>query len=462
MKLHTRRIIYLLFFLFFFITAPVVVLYTTGYRWNHYKNKVDKIGNLVIRTAPKKVVISLNDSEIEKTTPWRFNNLLPNKYNIKISKQGFSPWEKNLSVNSGETTFAEHIYLFKINPTSTPIVNQVDFWTYNESQNLLLFQKNNEFKLLNFNNNLEQKISDLNEQIIEFEWSENKQSLFLTTKNYYYFWRLPDPSKLNQIPIVTDKQNKNCHLLKDNPTNVLCSLADEIFYLDPFSLSQISVLKNENNNILDFYFQNNLFYFLEKNNEDGNIYLRLKEQNFNKQNFPNYLLPFSDEYKFLNIQNNKATILDQKNKKLYLLNLDKDEQGFNNSSKIFNDVKQAFYAPDNTLVFYNPWEIWTDKNGFTSLITRQSEPILEVLWYFSNNHLLLTQANSLEIIELDERDRRNRAQLLTTEYIKKASFDKTGSYVIYSTGNSNDFKQDVFMIEILPKETDFSLPNLRP
>ncbi len=463
MKLRTRRLIYLLFSSIFLITAPLVVLYTTGYRWNHYKNKVDKIGNLVIRTSPKKVLISLNDSQIEKTTPWRFNNLLPNKYNIKISKPGFSTWEKNLTVNSGETNFAEHIYLFKLNSTSTPLVNEVNFWTYNEPQNLFIFQKNNEFKLLSLNNNLEQKISDLSSLVTDYEWSSDQQNLLLTTEDDYYLWRLQDPGKIHSLPIKNlNNQSIKCHLTKANSTSVLCSYAGEIYFLDPFSLNKINILKNENSNIIDFYYDNNLFYYLEKNNNDSNIYLRVKELTLSNKNFPDYLLPFSEDYKFINIQNNEATILDQKNKKLYLLNLDKNEEGFNNSSKIYNDVTEAFYSPNNTLVFYNPWEIWVEKDGFTSLITRQSDPITQILWYNSNNHLLLTQKNSLEMIELDERDRRNRALLLSNADIKKASFVNTGNYIIYSTTDLNLTKENTFIIEILPKETDFSLPSLRP
>ncbi len=465
MTLRTRRIIYILFFIFFGITAPLVVLYTTGYRWNYYKNKVDKIGNLVIRTTPKKVFINLNDAQIEKSTPWRFNNLLPNKYNIKISKPGFSSWEKNLNVYSGETTFAEHIYLFKINPNITPLTNQVDFWTYNDLENLIIFQKNNELKILNLNNNIEQKINELNEKILESQWSLDKQILLLTADKTYFFWRIQDPNKI----IVIDRKKSlgqmfNCKLIKDNSLTILCADDKNIFYLEPFSLKQTNIISNRDTKIFDFYFDNNLVYYLEKNNLDNNIYLRIKALNITNESFPDYLLPYSENYKYLNIQNKKATILDEKNNKLYVLNLDKNEVGFNNSSKIYNDVESAFYSPNNTLVFYNSWEVWIEKDGKTSLITRQANPINQVLWYPSNNHLLLLQKNGLEMIELDDRDKINRTQILNLENINKSSLVKSGYEVIYSTidADQNENKQNLFMIEILPKETDFPLPNLMP
>ncbi len=467
MTLRTRRFIYLLFVTFFLITAPLVVLYTTGYRWNYYKNKVDKIGNLVIRTFPKKVNISLNDNLVEKTTPWRFNNLLPNKYQIKITKDGFSSWEKNLNVNSGETTFAEHIYLFKTEPKLINLVNQVDFWTYNEQQNILIYQKNNQLKLLNLNNNLEQIITDNNLPILDYNWSNNYQNLLLTTLDSYLYWRLSDPSKVNIIPTniknsISEWQNIDCKQINDNAVLLLCAEQHKIFNLDPFTLTTSEIISSPINQIIDFYFANNLFFYLEKNQVDNNIYLRIKQQNLTTEVFPDYLLPFSEKYKFIDIKNQQATILDQKNKKLYLLNLTKDEAGFNNSSKIYNDIEQAFFASDGTLVFYNPWEVWIERNNYATLITRQSEPITSVKWYNSNNHLLLVEKNHLAMIELDERDRRNIAPLINMTNIKKASFDKTGNNLFFSAENTTNQKDDIFMTEILPKETDFSLPNLMP
>jgi len=462
MQLKTRRLIYLIFVLLFLITAPLVVLYTSGYRWNHYKNRVEKIGNLVIKTTPKKVLISLNDDLYEKNTPWRFNNLLANTYRVKIYREGFSTWEKNLSVNSGETTFAEHVYLFKENATSSILLSNINFWTSHDQQQIIIFQKAGKLWLLNYQNNQQQLIGDLANSIIDYTWSENNQALLLVTAESYYFWRLSDPNKLSSWPKNTNNQILNCRLWGELNNSVICAQANQIYFFDPFTLTRLeTVVSSTNSLLIDFFTENNLIYYLENKLSDNNIYLRTKQTGLDNQVWPNYLLPFSDGYRFIRVLDRQAVILDQKNLKLYTLSLNKDEDGFNNYSRIFNDVKKAFFSPQQTLIFYDNWEIWHKQGDNISLITRESTPIKEVLWYNSNNHLLIANQNGLEMIELDNRDKRNRAQLLNNNKIQKARFNKTGTQIFYSQSNDND-SQDLFTREILPTDAGFLPPNLRP
>jgi len=149
--------------------------------------------------------------------------------------------------------------------------------------------------------------------------------------------------------------------------------------------------------------------------------------------------------------------LDQSNKKLYLLRLENNEDSFNHGSQIFNDVNHAFFSPEDSLIFFNDWEVWTKRGEQTSLITRQSGAIQDVQWYVSNNHLLLVKPDSLEFIELDERDQRNRSKIVESTNIKKAQFTKTGTKILYST--ESEGKQNLFIGDILPTDAGDLLPN---
>ena len=55
--LALRRTIYILFIVIFLIAAPLVVLYSEGYRYNLKRGKIQKTGILIISSLPKKADI---------------------------------------------------------------------------------------------------------------------------------------------------------------------------------------------------------------------------------------------------------------------------------------------------------------------------------------------------------------------------------------------------------------------
>ncbi len=117
MTLLHRRILYLSFFLIFFLTAPIILLWAEGYRYNWRKHQLQKTGVLFLESKPNKAEIYLNGKLQKEKTTARLKNLLPDEYQIEIKKGGYQVWQKKLTVKAGETTFAQYIRLFKENPT---------------------------------------------------------------------------------------------------------------------------------------------------------------------------------------------------------------------------------------------------------------------------------------------------------------------------------------------------------
>jgi len=113
MKYRTRIGILIGFIVLFIVTTPLVVLYTAGYRWNGKKLQLEKVGIVFVRSKPGGADIYLNGTKRRETTPTRIRGLLPDTYEIRIAKVGFTGWGKNLSVESGLTTFAEGVILWK-------------------------------------------------------------------------------------------------------------------------------------------------------------------------------------------------------------------------------------------------------------------------------------------------------------------------------------------------------------
>jgi len=138
------------FILAFFIMAPILIFYASGYRIDIKREKVIKTGTLFMDGKDiKKANIYINDKLYEEpfTEKIFIYNLLPGDYQIRLEKDGYYSWAKKISIYSNITTFAKDIVLFKkelplsiaegqiialtISPDSQKIVYLIDtdsFW----------------------------------------------------------------------------------------------------------------------------------------------------------------------------------------------------------------------------------------------------------------------------------------------------------------------------------------------
>jgi hypothetical protein len=111
MSKNARTILATLFFLAFAVSAPAVVLYTKGYRYDWRKTKVEETGILRVESVPSGANVILNGIPTGQTTPASLFRLLPERYDVRLERPGSIPWQKTLEVKSGETTFASGIRL---------------------------------------------------------------------------------------------------------------------------------------------------------------------------------------------------------------------------------------------------------------------------------------------------------------------------------------------------------------
>ena len=112
MNIFWRRFTYSLFFTIFFIVSPLLILYSLGYRYNFSTNSIEKNGAFYIKSYPKNANIFINDKKNNKKTPRQILNIKPDNYKLKITKENYLDWKKELAIIEGETTFVENIVLF--------------------------------------------------------------------------------------------------------------------------------------------------------------------------------------------------------------------------------------------------------------------------------------------------------------------------------------------------------------
>lgn len=123
MSILVRRLLFYLLCALFLIVAPVLLGYTSGFRWSSTQHRLVKIGALSIASLPDGATVTIN-GQPQGRTPVLLRNLHPGLYEIVLTKEDYWPWSKTLAVESERTTFAHATALFKI---ATPRLTKEKF-----------------------------------------------------------------------------------------------------------------------------------------------------------------------------------------------------------------------------------------------------------------------------------------------------------------------------------------------
>lgn len=113
----------------FFIISPVVLLIARGFRFDFETKSITHGGALSLETTPVGGTIFINDIEMKQKSPYKIPNIIPGNYHIKIEKEGYYPWEKDIRIESNQTTYLHDVDLFQkntpefLNLSESPVVN---------------------------------------------------------------------------------------------------------------------------------------------------------------------------------------------------------------------------------------------------------------------------------------------------------------------------------------------------
>lgn len=110
-----RRIIFYLFLIAFIILAPLIALYARGYTFDWEKKTIVATGGIYLKTYPSKAEIYINDNFKGKTNKF-IRRLIPKIYEIRIIKDDYHPWQKELLVEPRLVVKAKDILLVPFNP----------------------------------------------------------------------------------------------------------------------------------------------------------------------------------------------------------------------------------------------------------------------------------------------------------------------------------------------------------
>ena len=113
-----RKAIFFLFLGIFLVSAPLVVLFTAGYRFNPTNRIVSQTGALALATLPRGANTYISGVLVSDKTPSVLQRLSPGSPTIRFEREGYLPWERKVDVESGRTTYVTAPLFFDAAPVA--------------------------------------------------------------------------------------------------------------------------------------------------------------------------------------------------------------------------------------------------------------------------------------------------------------------------------------------------------
>ncbi|PIY97302.1 MAG: hypothetical protein COY66_00185 [Candidatus Kerfeldbacteria bacterium CG_4_10_14_0_8_um_filter_42_10] len=417
MELKYRRIYAYSVIAIFVIIAPILILYTKGYRYDFKKNQIVKTGVLNIDSNPRDASIVLNGKLVKKKTQAVVKNLPPQEYQIAIEKDGYYAWEKELPVFPNQATLTNRITLFKKNTPALLSEENVSQFKVSPDYSLIAYLAKNEKERLVL---VVKRLSDSHEIArlplakaagYSISFSENQNYLFLHNKqddkNEYQIVFL----KSNQLPLpLSEISNLDFSKIKAPiENNIIYGLSNGKLYEMDLSRNSSRLLIDDS--IQDFTVTSKNLYYIHHANEK----CLAKKANLNgKFEIQELLTVACKENYFLdNGPNNFLTFLDN-NHHLFLIEI-QGELSLNLKQLDQNVMGFNWSADQKKLLLYNEFEIWVldTETEEQELLIRSSEKIENAVWNYDSEWIVLYQSGTIKAIELDGRDKRNIIDLVS-------------------------------------------------
>ncbi len=420
MNLWHRRLVYAGFAVIFLIAAPLIVFYTQGYRYNFKRGRVQKIGVLIVSSAPRRADIYLNNVFYNKKTPAKVEQLMPGDYEIKLTKSGYRDWQKKLTIYENATTFAEDVILWKnAMPELIQTMPITDWEISPDKEKIAFLDAGHNAYFLQLKDNKTFAIGHLpagvNLKIIG--WSNTGKKIILQAGNDFFLANaeacavrcLAEPiAGQNYSALKWDLEN-------DNTVYGLNQLG--IWRLDLFSQKQelIASIINVSDFLADgeiiYALSDNILYRHILNSRDIKIMEKIK----------------CAGCRFINQKSARLILLDQAEQNLFVVDPSRKNK------TIATTGKGLDWLNNETILFYNDWEIWiynfNQKNP--ELITRLGEKIKTALWHNEGRHIIFALDNAARVIELDDRELRNMTELAEPDAVSGLMLDAKGKNLYF-------------------------------
>ena len=441
--MYQKRIVWIGFLIVFLLLIPVLLSQAMGYKYNWHKHRFEATGILFVKTYPKDVDIILDDELIDTKTPSQLAKILPGIYNLKISKNNYLPWEKNIVINEHSTTFVEDVVLFSRSlPSPIGKFELIDYLTNNSNEYILLSKHNGKTNIISYNTNdhttkiLKEWDNPINIQLLSL--SPNNEKLIYSENSAYKLLLINSPFIDEQLTGLSKSYWQDIAWDATNDNIIYSQIGST---LSEINISTLPVsITATTRNIIDFFTHESKVYFLTRSEEGNQVILHQAERKFtNVEQL--ILLPYTTALRYIP-SNGMLSLLDPTNNFLYLI----DTAQSDIIVKVYPNVSNAKWYDVNydKILYWNSNEIsvyFKDREQ-SQLITRLGDPIKDTWWHPNGAYIFYQQADKIHIIEFDERDKKNNYEIVTLDNDSFFTVNSKGDEIIYySTHQQTLYKQ---------------------
>lgn len=124
MSQFSRRVYYLSAFLLFAVLAPLLLAWTSGYRWENLRSGFISTGAIVVYSDPK-AALYIN-GQLRGNTPIRLSHASPGAYSLELRKEGYRTWSHALRVTPNTAQVIGPVFLYPEYFSSTSILHPLN------------------------------------------------------------------------------------------------------------------------------------------------------------------------------------------------------------------------------------------------------------------------------------------------------------------------------------------------
>ncbi len=375
----------------FFVISPLLVLYTTGYRYDFVHGIVQKIGAISIDILPTDASVFLNDAKIENKMPIRLKNVAPGKYKIKITAAGFYDWEKEVAVESKQTIYIKEIKLIKKSSPIKILDKKIDGLYLSNLNNFIFYQTSEnppQFWLRDIAKNSDSKIfSGTLGKKYQIDLASEKNTFITISSDDFteiYIINYAAPEKFWNL--AEEEKNKiiKFQWSTNSQPEIYYSTKNQLLTIDAITKQKSVIGKN---------------IFLDWYEDGGQIWTIQNTTSTNQLAIIKNTFGFSENFLYLNNTENRNVwefvkttdnqVLLKKNGQLEMLLANKNKQ----YNFFGNDFISSQY--NNWWIMWTPWELTTYSQGEEPfLLNRSGEQLRKVL--------ILDEYNTLGLIWADK------------------------------------------------------------
>lgn len=400
------------FILAFFIMAPILIFYASGYRLDIKREKVIRTGTLMLDGKDiKKANLYINNKLHEEpfTDKIYIYNLLPGDYQVRLEKEGYFPWEKKVSIYSNLTTFAKDIVLFKKELPLQIIDDQVIALSFSPDFQKIVYLINTDsfWELYQYNPNTKEnfflaRFSPGRQAALAITTSSKK--VLLNIDNRYSIFDIENQKNgpnlaeiINFIPkkIKWDMQSDNL---------LYASYKNAIYTIDIFGKKSEKIFELKDSSINpEFYIEGKDIFYIQQEKEKNVLYKYNLNFSTNKKILE---LSKSSNYQFIQSTNNYIGLIDSDAQKLHLIKKINTDSEVNINTddpvKEFNAKAAVWDKTEKQILIYNDFEayIYNPATGEENIINRYGQTIEKALWYPNLSYIVIQFNDSLQIIDL--------------------------------------------------------------